>query len=81
MKGEAIRIPIYSAVAWKPFNDAEVPFCSKITAISGNNIPCANPEIKTILTKTENLYVESCMSISFSKQTKPIVQWMQLKVE
>lgn len=47
MNGEDNRIPIYNPVACNPFMDEEIPFCSRMTAISGSSIPCEKPEIVT----------------------------------
>ncbi|GAA0295584.1 hypothetical protein GCM10008924_11820 [Gracilibacillus halotolerans] len=48
-------IPIYRPVAFSPFKNEETPLFSKITAISGNNIPWLKPDIDTMDTNIQNL--------------------------
>lgn len=55
MNGEINNVPMYNPVAFNPFSVEETPSFSKMTEISGNSIPCENPEIETIAIKVQNL--------------------------
>ena len=63
MKGEISKVPKYKPVAFKPLSDEDTPSRSKITEISGSNMPCEKPEIDTMATSTQKrlfAYVSCC---------------------
>src|SRR5699024_11261520 len=64
IKGEAIRTPIYKPVECKPFTEDETPFCSRIIASKGNNIPGENPEIVTKPIKIQQRFFADTIDVS-----------------
>ena len=63
MNGDTNNVPMYKPVAFKPFIALEIPSLSKMAEISGNNIPCENPEIDTMITSIQKRFFSICVNV------------------